>query len=165
MHTRVSDYVFFHPAFRRSWLSYNLVWDPEVAHSRKEYLKIVLRATGLIILLTWACLPMYVFSSFLAENLCRSLCACASRYFGSLSSSASRVGSLGAWFVNHDQGRMGNNLQATVQDAIDKSQTFGWTIFNQSEEEISNDSIANAVLKEKIWLAVVGESRRRDFHQ
>ncbi len=36
------------------------VWDPQISAQRREYLKIIIRAMILTIILTWSCLPMYV---------------------------------------------------------------------------------------------------------
>ncbi|KLO05693.1 hypothetical protein SCHPADRAFT_716122 [Schizopora paradoxa] len=108
-------------------------WDPQISAQRREYLKIILRAMILTIILTWTCLPIY---------------------FGSMATSASRVGNLEVWYVNRDEARIGNNLLATVEGAIGKPGTLGWKVVNASDAG-DDDAVRNAVIGETVWAVIV----------
>ncbi len=65
------------------------------------------------------------------------------------------MGNLEVWYVNRDQARIGNNLEATVQGAIGKPGSLGWKIVNATDAG-DDDAIINAVVGETVWAVVVG---------
>lgn len=108
--------------------------DSVIAALRKDYFKIVGRATLLIIILTWVCLPIY---------------------WGSLSAAPKLTGNLEAWVVNRDQARFGNTLENSVQSAPTTGVgALWWRVVNASHFETDED-VAQAVVNERTWLAVV----------
>lgn len=72
-----------------------------------------------------------------------------------MASSASRVDNLEVWYVNRDDARIGNNLEATVQGAIGKRGSLGWRVVNASVAG-DDDAIKNAVVGETVWAVIVG---------
>ncbi|KAI5123034.1 hypothetical protein M0805_007655 [Coniferiporia weirii] len=108
-------------------------FSEEVSACRRAYLKLVLRATILTIILTWACLPIY---------------------WGSLSASAELTGNLEAWVINRDEGRIGESFVSAVIAAPTKGPgALLWTPINASIAG-DDETIAQAVINEQTWLAV-----------
>ncbi|KAI9069931.1 hypothetical protein FKP32DRAFT_1670972 [Trametes sanguinea] len=112
---------------------YGGFFSPMFAPFRRRYLTIVGRATLLIIILMWACLPVY---------------------WGALASSAKLVGNLDALFIDRDGSRVGQGLTQAVQKYSAPGPQLNWRFIKATN--ITDDSeIIRMVLEERIWVAVV----------
>ncbi|KAG9032788.1 hypothetical protein FS837_002639 [Tulasnella sp. UAMH 9824] len=114
-------------------------WDPQIAHIRQVYIKMIVAATILMILMMWFALPVY---------------------WGSLGETSEHVPNLKGWVINRDgDGALG---QAIVQafeansrgEGVAPKQHLTWIIVDPSQYP-SNDDVAYAVVDEKAWAAVV----------
>ena len=72
-----------------------------------------------------------------------------------MATSGKRVGNLEVWYVNRDDARIGNNLEATVQSVIGKPGSLGWKIVKASDAG-DDEAIINTVIGEAAWAVVVG---------
>lgn len=77
-------------------------------------------------------------------------------YWGSLSASAELTGNLEAWVVNRDLARIGNSLESAVLAAPTRGPgALWWRLVNASHFP-DDETIIQAVIEERTWLAVVG---------
>ncbi|KAG8907501.1 hypothetical protein FRB99_003874 [Tulasnella sp. 403] len=116
-------------------------WDPEVAHLRRNYFKIVVPSVIIMILAMWLCLPVY---------------------WGSLGETSDHVPKLKGWVINRDNGPLGQAVvqafEANSQGAnVPKNAHLTWIVKDASDLP-SNDDVINGVLDEKVWAAVVVNS-------
>ncbi|THG94903.1 hypothetical protein EW145_g8054 [Phellinidium pouzarii] len=119
------------PALRRFGHHF---FSEELSACRREYLKPVLRATILTLILTWASLPIY---------------------WGSLSAAAKLTGNLEAWVINRDPGRIGLSFENAILAAPSTgSGALWWRLVNASLAG-DDDTIAQAIIGEQAWVAVV----------
>ncbi|KIJ68923.1 hypothetical protein HYDPIDRAFT_144365 [Hydnomerulius pinastri MD-312] len=109
---------------------------PEVAHARKEFLTIVLRAIGLTLLLMWTCLPAY---------------------WGALAFSSSLTNNLTVWFIDRDQSRIGHALWNDIANNTNPGPQLGWVAVD-AQSAGSDDDIMAAVVNQQTWLALVVEA-------
>lgn len=114
-------------------------WDPEIAHLRQVYTKMIVAATILMILMMWFTLPVY---------------------WGSLGETSDHVPNLKGWVINRDgDGALG---QAIVQafeansrgEGVAPKQHLTWIIVDPSQYP-SDDDVGNAIVDEQAWAAVV----------
>ena len=79
------------------------------------------------------------------------------RYWGALTNSSRLTGNLEAWFVDLDGDRIGAGMTRAVQNFVPHGPALNWT-FKDPADTGDNDAIASAVLREQVWVAIVGES-------
>ncbi|KAI0739998.1 hypothetical protein C8Q80DRAFT_208199 [Daedaleopsis nitida] len=108
-------------------------WSPELAPLRREYLKIIGRATALIMVLMWICLPVY---------------------WGALSNSANLTGNLEAWFIDRDGARVGQGLVQAVLNYSAPGPQLDWKI-KASRDVGNDDNVQRMILEDRVWVAVV----------
>ncbi|OCH87106.1 hypothetical protein OBBRIDRAFT_796525 [Obba rivulosa] len=112
------------------------LFSPELAQARRAYFIILGRALALISILMWICLPVY---------------------WAALSSSAQRTTNLEAWYIDRDGSRVGQGLwQAFVNNTL-PGPRLGWSMIRASDAG-SDDQIAQMILNEQAWVAVVVEA-------
>ncbi|KAI0707430.1 hypothetical protein C8T65DRAFT_650942 [Cerioporus squamosus] len=107
--------------------------ESRLAPLRREYFIIISRATALIILLMWICLPVY---------------------WGALSDSAKLTGNLEAWFIDRDGSRVGQGLVAAVRKFSPPGPQLAWKFMDPDDVGDDND-VQRMVLEERVWVAVV----------
>ncbi|KAH7906449.1 hypothetical protein BJ138DRAFT_1162589 [Hygrophoropsis aurantiaca] len=111
-------------------------YAPELAHLRKKYWAIVLRAVTLTLLLMWICLPVY---------------------WGALAYSSRMTSNLTAWFIDRDNSRLGHALWNSIETTNAPGPQLGW-VYVDPDFAGSNQQIMDAVIGEHTWLAVVVEA-------
>ncbi|KAG8950619.1 hypothetical protein FRC04_007243 [Tulasnella sp. 424] len=120
-------------------------WDPEVAHLRKIYFKILGMTVAFIVVAMW------LFFSI---------------YWGSLGETAEHVPNLKAYVVNRDgsggEGLLGQAIVAAFEansrgEGVAAKQHLTWTVVDSSYLP-SNEDVAHAVVEEEVWAAVVVNS-------
>ena len=79
------------------------------------------------------------------------------RYWGALTNSSRLTGNLEAWFVDLDGDRIGAGMTRAVQNFVPHGPALNWT-FKDPADTGDNDAIASAVLREQVWVAIVGQS-------
>ena len=67
------------------------------------------------------------------------------------------TGNLNAWFIDRDGSRIGHALWNVFGNVSAPGQHLGWSNINPADIG-TNDDLAQAVVAEKAWIAVVGES-------
>ncbi|KAI0759545.1 hypothetical protein BD413DRAFT_273447 [Trametes elegans] len=112
---------------------YGRFFSPTFAPLRRSYFTIVGRATLLITVLMWACLPIY---------------------WGALVNSASLTGNLEAWFIDRDGGRVGQGMTLAVQKYSPTGPRLNWK-FMKPIDVGDDDDVIRMVLEEQVWVAVV----------
>ncbi|EJD00605.1 uncharacterized protein FOMMEDRAFT_159353 [Fomitiporia mediterranea MF3/22] len=116
-------------------------FSEELAPCRTAYFKLLARATILVLILTWACLPIY---------------------WGSLSASADLTGNLETWVLDRDQARIGDSLSAAALSAPTSGPgALWWRVVNASHFPTEQDVI-DAVVSERTWLAIVVNNNATD---
>ncbi|KAG9019841.1 hypothetical protein FRB90_003430 [Tulasnella sp. 427] len=114
-------------------------WDPEIAHLRKVYIKMIVAATVLMILMMWFTLPVY---------------------WGSLGETTQHVPHLKGWVINRDgDGALGQTIiqafEANSQgQGVPPKQHLTWTVIDPSQFPTDED-VGNAIVDEQAWAAVV----------
>ena len=82
----------------------------------------------------------------------RTLCS----YWGALTNSSKLTGNLEAWFVDRDGDRIGQGMARAVQNFVPTGPALNWTF--QDPLLVGNDTaIIDAVLQERVWVAIVSE--------
>ncbi|KAM5536448.1 hypothetical protein V8D89_009884 [Ganoderma adspersum] len=109
------------------------LFSPGLAPERREYFLIVGRATLLIMALMWITLPVY---------------------WGALTNSAKLTGNFEAWFIDRDGARIGQGLTSAVGKYAPPGPRLNWK-FMQPDVVGDDDSVADMVLREQVWVAVV----------
>lgn len=115
-------------------------FDPEVAHLRSIYFKIVLPSVILMIVCMWLFLPVY---------------------WGSLGETSEHVPNLHALLVNRDgngqplgQALVQAFLANTQGQGVPKNAHLTWDIV-QNPGDWTDDMVTHEILEEKVWAAVV----------
>ncbi|KAG8751570.1 hypothetical protein FRC14_007767 [Serendipita sp. 396] len=110
-------------------------WDPKIAHLRALYFKITAMSIVLLIIVVWACLPVYWGSLWKAPVLTRNL---------------------RAWVIDRDGQALGNAVAGAIMNTTTSGikQTLGWQKLDASMFP-TNDDVALGVVDERAWVAVV----------
>ncbi|KAI0808363.1 hypothetical protein C8Q74DRAFT_1233073 [Fomes fomentarius] len=108
-------------------------FSPAFAPLRRQYFVIIARATALIMVLMWICLPVY---------------------WGALSNSAQLTGNLEAWFIDRDGARVGQSLTKAVQSYSPLGPQLNWK-FKSFSDVGDDDAVQQSVLEERVWVAVI----------
>ncbi|KAG8950615.1 hypothetical protein FRC04_007239 [Tulasnella sp. 424] len=125
-------------------------WDPEVAHLRKIYFKILGMTVAFLVVAMW------LFFSI---------------YWGSLGETAEHVPNLKAYVVNRDgssgEGLLGQAIVAAFEansrgEGVAANQHLTWTVVDSGYLP-SNEDVAHAVVEEEVWAAVVVNSDATSF--
>ncbi|KAI1787220.1 hypothetical protein LXA43DRAFT_719015 [Ganoderma leucocontextum] len=109
------------------------LFSPGFAPERRQYFLIIGRATILIMALMWITLPVY---------------------WGALANSAKLTGNLEAWFIDRDGARIGQGLTSAVGKYAPPGPRLNWK-FMEPDVVGDDDSVADMVLREQVWVAVV----------
>ena len=80
-----------------------------------------------------------------------------SSYWGALSNSTELTGNLEAWFIDFDGDRVGQGMTNAVKSFVPTGPSLSWQ-FMDSSVFASDDDIADAILQDQAWVAIVGES-------
>ena len=86
------------------------------------------------------------------------------RYWGALANSTHLTGNLDAWFIDRDRSDIGHALWAVFGNttAVPGPQLqLGWRYIDPGVDfqVATNEEVAQAVVGERAWIAVVGEFR------
>lgn len=118
-------------------------WDPEVAHLRAIYIKILGLTVVLLIIAMWICF---------------------STYWGSLGETAQHVPNLKGFVINRDDtnGALGQAIVAAFEansrgEGVSPKAHLTWEVMDTSSFP-TNDDLAHAVVEEHAWAAVVVNS-------
>lgn len=72
------------------------------------------------------------------------------------------TGNLEAWFIDHDKAQIGHALWQAFGNTTGDGKQLGWTKVNPADVGTDED-IANAIVNERAWVAVVGKSYSPHF--
>ncbi|KAG8992124.1 hypothetical protein FRB90_001079 [Tulasnella sp. 427] len=115
-------------------------WDPEVAHLRALYMKILGLTVVLLILVMWICFPVF---------------------WGSLGETSQHVPNLKGLVINRDgaDGALGQAIVAAFEansrgEGVAPNEHLTWVVA-ESTSFPTNDDLAYAVVEEAAWAAVV----------
>ena len=86
------------------------------------------------------------------------------RYWGALANSTHLTGNLDAWFIDRDRSDIGHALWAVFGNATaapGPQLQLGWRYIDPSVDfqVATNEGVAQAIVGERAWIAVVGEFR------
>ncbi|KAG8950622.1 hypothetical protein FRC04_007246 [Tulasnella sp. 424] len=120
-------------------------WDPEIAHLRKIYFKILGMTVILLVVAMWLFFSMY---------------------WGSLGGTSEHVPNLKGYVINRDgssgEGLLGQAIVAAFEansrgEGVAAKQHLTWTVVDSSYLPSDGD-VAHAVIEEEVWAAVVVNS-------
>lgn len=108
----------------------------EIAAERRAYVTVVIKPIVLTLLLMWVSLPVF---------------------WGALSESPQLTTNLEAWFINRDAARIGNTLWQSFGNTSTPGLHLSWSLVDPVAAGTDED-IANAVIQNQAWIAVVIEA-------
>lgn len=81
------------------------------------------------------------------------------RFWGALANAPKLTSNLEAWYINRDAARIGNTLWKVFSNTTAPGQYLGWINVDPVAAG-TDDDIANAIVQNQAWIAVVGASPR-----
>lgn len=107
--------------------------DPETTKHRKIYLKVVTGGSFVTILVIFAVLSIY---------------------WGSLWKVNLNIHHLNGWIVDFDDGRIGQAVREGLLNITGPLEQITWSVVNASQFANGPNDVADAVVKERCWVAV-----------